>query len=269
MGTRGVEGQHFVRPLGPRPRERDTRAADRVTVLVEHFDRELERVWPLAGGGVGVGVEELSSGPRGRDPRAHRLVGRVRHDERRFVGDHAPPAGRLTRRVQRLDLRGRQPQNQRDREEHDRQEGDDTHLPTGYSPRARARARVRARKRDPSTAPSPPPSLSPPGNRTLHDMLPTMIDLFRTIVDLSLGVAAVSKEKAQSVVDELVKRGELTRDAGDKVVDDLVKKGEEARTEMSKTIETKVEEMLGRLNLATKADLEQIELRLSALERGE
>lgn len=103
----------------------------------------------------------------------------------------------------------------------------------------------------------------------IHGILVPMIDLFRKLVDLSIGVAAVTKGKAEAVVDDLVKRGELTREAGDKVVDELVNKGEEARAALKKTIESTVEELLGRLNLATKHDLEAIERRLSALESND
>ncbi|MCA8943085.1 MAG: polyhydroxyalkanoate synthesis regulator [Planctomycetes bacterium] len=93
-----------------------------------------------------------------------------------------------------------------------------------------------------------------------------MSDLFQRIVDLTLGVVGVSKDKAEAIVEELVKRGEMTRDAGDRAVDHLVERGQEARGELSAMIEAQFEKLVERMQLATKAELEALRARVAELE---
>ncbi|MFO0982611.1 MAG: polyhydroxyalkanoate synthesis regulator [Planctomycetota bacterium] len=92
------------------------------------------------------------------------------------------------------------------------------------------------------------------------------MDAFRKLIDIGLGLLAVSKETAQQIVNELVKRGEMTREESERFVADLTHRGEKLRGDISEQVQTAVRAQLEKLNLATKDDVARLERRLAALE---
>lgn len=62
--------------------------------------------------------------------------------------------------------------------------------------------------------------------------------------NFGLGLAVYSKEKIESIVDEMVNRGELAQKDARQVAEDLVKKGEEEREEIRKFIRSEVAAIL-------------------------
>ncbi|MEW5866341.1 MAG: polyhydroxyalkanoate synthesis regulator [Bacillota bacterium] len=89
-----------------------------------------------------------------------------------------------------------------------------------------------------------------------------MIDTVNKIIDFGLGAALLTREKIQKAVDECVKRGEMGRSEADRLVSELTRKGEEGRARLRETIRNEVEKFVGELGLATKKDLEELEMRL-------
>jgi polyhydroxyalkanoate synthesis regulator phasin len=86
------------------------------------------------------------------------------------------------------------------------------------------------------------------------------------LFDIGLGLIAVTKETAQQVVNELVKKGEMSREEGERFVADLTRKGEKLRGDLTDTVQSAVRSQLERLNLATREDLARLERRVAALE---
>ncbi|MBN2980015.1 MULTISPECIES: phasin family protein [Cohnella] len=82
---------------------------------------------------------------------------------------------------------------------------------------------------------------------------------------LGLGVAAASKEQVEKLVDELVKKGEMSRAESFGFVDEWLQKGEESRRKLESYIQERIQTALGERNLATKADIERLERRLDEL----
>ncbi len=76
----------------------------------------------------------------------------------------------------------------------------------------------------------------------------------------SLGLLISLKEKADKTLEGLLKKGDITKEH-------LISRGKEAKKEIEKIVEKKVEEIHERLNLATKADIEELSKRISALEK--
>ena len=84
---------------------------------------------------------------------------------------------------------------------------------------------------------------------------------------LGLGLAILTKEKAEEFAEELVKTGELNEEESTKFLKDLLKKSEKERSELEKKIREEVKAASSRMNLATKDDISKLEKRLKALEK--
>ncbi len=84
---------------------------------------------------------------------------------------------------------------------------------------------------------------------------------------MGLGLLLVTKERAESLIDDLVKKGEISQKEGEEFVKELTKKSEEAQQEFQKKIETVVTQAIQKLDLPTKTDLEEIIRRLENIER--
>lgn len=83
---------------------------------------------------------------------------------------------------------------------------------------------------------------------------------------LTLGAAALTKEVAEGVVSELVKRGQITSDEGRKTVDEVV---EQAKNE-TRGLRTRIDEAMQRnlqdLGLAPREQVEDLQLKIAQLE---
>ncbi len=93
-----------------------------------------------------------------------------------------------------------------------------------------------------------------------------MSDLINKLVNLGFGIAAVSKDKVESVVNDLVERGKLTQQEGSQVVDELASKGEEARTEMKGFLEGLLQSFHEKLQVPTRQEIDALKARLEKLE---
>jgi polyhydroxyalkanoate synthesis regulator phasin len=94
-----------------------------------------------------------------------------------------------------------------------------------------------------------------------------MFDLMKKAMLAGVGLAAMTRDKVEEVVQELTEKGEMTEKEGKELVDELVKKSEKAKKDLEAKIEGMVEKVLGKMNLATKDDIEKIEKRLKHLEK--
>ncbi|TDF94432.1 phasin family protein [Paenibacillus piri] len=93
-----------------------------------------------------------------------------------------------------------------------------------------------------------------------------MKDMIKKGLALGLGLAVASKEQAEKMVDELVKKGELSREESRQFVDELLQKGEKAQIELERMISQKTKELLDGLNLATKEDIQRLEQRIEQIQ---
>ncbi|HZD10270.1 MAG TPA: phasin family protein [Candidatus Binatia bacterium] len=93
----------------------------------------------------------------------------------------------------------------------------------------------------------------------------------RTVLLASIGAVVVAQEEIEEFVNKLVERGELAEKDGRKLVKDLMErrkqKAERTRGEMGDELEKRVEEMLHRLNVPTKRDVDALSEKISTLSR--
>lgn len=93
-----------------------------------------------------------------------------------------------------------------------------------------------------------------------------MKDLIKKGLALGLGLAVVSKEQIEKLVDELVKKGEVTASESKELVQELFEKGEAEKIQINERFREQFAQILKDLNIPTKADLERLEERIQALE---
>jgi len=94
-----------------------------------------------------------------------------------------------------------------------------------------------------------------------------MDDYARKIGLLGLGIAALTKEKAEGIVEELVAKGELSEEEGRTLAKDLLKKSETQRNALEKKIAQEVKKAAAKLNLATKDDIKRLEKKIEAAKK--
>lgn len=83
---------------------------------------------------------------------------------------------------------------------------------------------------------------------------------------LGLGLAAAGKDRAQEMMDELVKRGELTKQEAKDFMQEVRTKGQEKQTQIDDKAHQRMTSLLHDLNIATKDDVLRLEERILALE---
>lgn len=89
--------------------------------------------------------------------------------------------------------------------------------------------------------------------------------LERTLL-LALGVAALTRERVQEVVDEVVRRGELTRREGKELVDDLTDRIGEQGSGLRERLDVGLQDTFRQWGFATRNEWEDLNLKVAQLE---
>ncbi|GJQ60764.1 MAG: polyhydroxyalkanoate synthesis regulator [Candidatus Scalindua sp. AMX11] len=94
-----------------------------------------------------------------------------------------------------------------------------------------------------------------------------MQDLLKKVLSLGLGAMLVSKDKAEEVVNELVKKGELGQEEGKTLVSELMEKGEASVHELEAKIEKSVKSVAERLSLPTRKEFDELKAQVEELKK--
>jgi polyhydroxyalkanoate synthesis regulator phasin len=84
-----------------------------------------------------------------------------------------------------------------------------------------------------------------------------------------LGLAIASKEQVEKIIDELVKKGELSLDESKEVIDQWKQQTEARKTEVQRLVREQIKQVIDKLDLATKEEVRQLEERIRRLEERE
>ncbi|GAE93953.1 hypothetical protein JCM21714_3075 [Gracilibacillus boraciitolerans JCM 21714] len=93
-----------------------------------------------------------------------------------------------------------------------------------------------------------------------------MHDTFKKGLTLGIGLAAASKEQAEKVINELMKKGEISQEESDNLFQEWKQKGEESQKQMDLKVKEKLKKLLVELDVVTKDDLTALEQRITQLE---
>ena len=88
-------------------------------------------------------------------------------------------------------------------------------------------------------------------------------DQLRRYLDAGIAFTQMTRQRAQAIVKDLVNAGELQRDQTQQFVDELVDRSRKNTEMLLETVRKEVADQLSNLGIATKADLDALERRIS------
>ncbi len=92
------------------------------------------------------------------------------------------------------------------------------------------------------------------------------VDYMKKLGLFGIGVYALTEEKIDEYVRELVESGEINREEGKKYVNDLIDRKNEQQADIEEKISTKVKETFGKTDLASKDEIKALEDKIEKLE---
>lgn len=92
-----------------------------------------------------------------------------------------------------------------------------------------------------------------------------MFEAARRLLLASMGAAALAQDEIEAFVDKLVERGEVAEQDGKRLVREVMDKRRRTTLHTESDLERRVEEMLNRMNVPTKADIEALGAKITAL----
>jgi poly(hydroxyalkanoate) granule-associated protein len=96
-----------------------------------------------------------------------------------------------------------------------------------------------------------------------------MLDTMQRLMEAGLGAFSMTREKAEKIFDEMVRRGQMEKAGRDQFVKDLVDAAGQTRSELEEIIAGQMHKVLVRLNLPTREDLARVEAKIDQLlQRG-
>ena len=88
------------------------------------------------------------------------------------------------------------------------------------------------------------------------------------LISLGWGTLSLSREKAEKIVDYLIKKGDIGREDARQAIKELVERGEEERAKFKEYLNGEISNLLQKGNIATKADLNKLEEKIKYLEEA-
>ncbi len=87
------------------------------------------------------------------------------------------------------------------------------------------------------------------------------------LVKMGLGTILLAKERAEGLIDEAIKQGEVSKEDAENFFEDLKKSSCEKTKEFDKKIKEEIHEELKSLGLATKEDITSLKKEITALKK--
>jgi polyhydroxyalkanoate synthesis regulator phasin len=94
-----------------------------------------------------------------------------------------------------------------------------------------------------------------------------MLDFVKKAIYIGAGLASMTADRIQEAVDEIVKKGELSEKQGRELVDELFEKSDKTRKEMSERIERVTQDVLEKLKIPSRREVDELKARIDQLER--
>jgi polyhydroxyalkanoate synthesis regulator phasin len=94
------------------------------------------------------------------------------------------------------------------------------------------------------------------------------MDAIKKAMYLGLGAISLTKDKAEMLIDDLVKRGEVNEKDRGKMLQKLLKEGESQKNELEGKIASSVEKAVTGMGLPTQKDFNNILKRLEGIEKA-
>jgi poly(hydroxyalkanoate) granule-associated protein len=92
-----------------------------------------------------------------------------------------------------------------------------------------------------------------------------LVDLVRKVLLASIGAVALAQDEVEDFVNKLVERGQIAEQDGRKLVKDVMERRKKTTEKAEEGLDKRVEDLLGRMNVPTKADVEALSAKITAL----
>jgi polyhydroxyalkanoate synthesis regulator phasin len=89
----------------------------------------------------------------------------------------------------------------------------------------------------------------------------------RKVLLAGIGAVALAQDEAEDFVNKLVERGQIAEQDGKKLLRDLVERRKKGAARAEEELDRRVEELLNRLNVPTRADIEALASQIAELDR--
>jgi polyhydroxyalkanoate synthesis regulator phasin len=83
---------------------------------------------------------------------------------------------------------------------------------------------------------------------------------------IGAGLWAITEDKINDLVKELVDKGDISKDEGKKTVQDILEERKKQKLELEKKISEKIQESISKAEMFTKKDMHELESRIKTLE---
>ena len=93
-----------------------------------------------------------------------------------------------------------------------------------------------------------------------------MLDLIHKILYTSIGFAALTEQKAQEIVAELEKRGDVSAEEGKKLAQDLIDRARKQSEQFRQSISDEVKKIADKCKWVSRQELEDLKARVEQLE---
>jgi polyhydroxyalkanoate synthesis regulator phasin len=93
-----------------------------------------------------------------------------------------------------------------------------------------------------------------------------MVDLIKKAFYTGLGLAVLTKEKAEELVKDIAQQAKLSEHEGKELMDSLMKQSDQARQDFQGKLDEAVLAVVSRLHLSTRDELEALQARVEELE---
>jgi polyhydroxyalkanoate synthesis regulator phasin len=95
-----------------------------------------------------------------------------------------------------------------------------------------------------------------------------MLDFLKRTIWIGAGLAAMTAEKIEETVKEIVSRGDITEKEGRDLIADLIEKSKKARKELGERVDNLVQDSLQRLKIPTRKEVEALKAKIEELEKA-
>ena len=92
-----------------------------------------------------------------------------------------------------------------------------------------------------------------------------MFETMNKLMLAGLGAMSMSKEKAEKIFDEYVRRGQAEKADQQGFVSDVMETAQKVRKDLEELVNKQVREAIAKLNLASREDVARLEAKLDAL----
>lgn len=90
--------------------------------------------------------------------------------------------------------------------------------------------------------------------------------LFKKFFYTGVGIVALTKEKLEKAINELIDQNKITEEEGKKIVDEFMDNAEKKKDEMENEMKDFVDNAISKFSFATKKDIEELLNRIEELE---